>query len=49
MILVGLEMNRYNNLAKYSIHSYIQLENLFFKDFRINIKYKTSIKDLTKL
>ena len=49
MILVGQAMDWYNNLLEYSIKSYSQLANLFLQHFRINIKDKTSIIDLTRL
>jgi len=49
MTLFGQAMDWYNNLPEYSIKSYSQLANLFLQHFRINIKDKTSITDLTRL
>lgn len=49
MTLAGQAIDWYNNLAKHSITSYSKLANLFLEHFRINIKAKTPIIDLTKL
>ena len=42
-------MEWYNNLTEHSITTYMQLANLFLEHFRINIKDKTSITNLTRL
>ena len=49
MTLASQAMDWYNNLLKYNIKTYSQLANLFLQYFRINIKDKTSITDLTRL
>jgi len=49
MMLAGQAMDWYNNLLEYSIKIYSQLVNLFLQHFKINIKDKTSIIDLTRL
>lgn len=49
MTLAIQAMDWYNNLLKYSIKTYSQLASLFLQHFRINIKDKTSIIDLTRL
>lgn len=49
MTLIGQAMDWYNNLLEHSIKSYSQLANLFLQYFKINIKDKTSIIDLTRL
>lgn len=49
MMLIGQAMDWYNDLPEHSIKSYSQLENLFLQYFRINVKDKTSITNLTRL
>jgi len=41
-------MDWYNNLIEYNINSYIKLANLFLDHFRINIKDKIYITNITK-
>ena len=47
MTLASSAMDWYNHLPKYSIKTYSQLVNLFLQHFKINIKDKTYITDLT--
>ena len=49
MTLASQAMDWYNNLLEYSIKTYSQLVNHFLQHFKIDIKDKTSITDLTRL
>ena len=49
MTLAGQALDWYNSLPMHSLYTFEQLANQFLEHFRINIKEKSSITDLTRL
>ena len=49
MTLAGQALDWYNSLPLHSLYMFEQLANQFLEHFRINIKERSSITDLTRL
>ena len=49
MTLTGQALDWYNSLPMHSLYTFEQLANQFLEHFRINIKEKSSLTDLTRL